>query len=1097
MPILLQKNITGPVLDIQTILDQRLAEGNASSFLHIVPTNRKVRDAERKYLRALPRQTGERFFLFTLETLAVELHNLIAQPRRFIDGPSQAVLLSRAIKNRAPDLRYFKPQRGTRVLQSGTFQKIINVINKLKNEGVYPSLLAIELDTADGGERAKLHDLLTIYEEYERLLGSMYVDTAGFLKIVNEQWDETAGKAVRMHFPNVDLIVISGFDRFSDPELTMIANLTALGGFGTIISFDYFRGNDAVFGHLEINYRKFLEIGFALAEKETFRGSTFSFHCARYLFAEDRKSPGLDLRDRVVLYDAPTRKGEVELIAKIIKRIHQENPETVLSKICVAMFKPDLYTSLFHEVFREYGIPANITDRFSLDQSPCITALLSLLAVRENNFRLRDVMRALTTPFFSFGEGDHRIDAGNLYGIGTGLRVSAGYSTWTKRIERRLAEIKQILATTDDEVEAWRMGAEREGLGKAARDLEGLSSLLEPFRETMRPADFRDRVLALLGHLHVAENILAASHRALEDEQREKDARGLQKFLYFIDEYLDLLESETDNQTLQPLSYYLDTLRTAIPQILYNIRQKWGYGVQVTTLEETRGLEFDVMIIAGLVDGEFPPAYQPEILFSQARREHAERLHPVEHRYLFYQVATNFKKRLFLTTPRRDANRELVASTYIDALASVARFEDLRGSTPSELSEPLFSRQEMYRHAGEILSVRGSELPDAIREEMVRDPEAAGTIGHMREAIEVENSRERNVGLPEYRGILSGKLSPEASRALKSLRERVYSVTQLESYGRCPFQFFADKVLRLSFREEPEEGISGAERGGIIHEILFEFYTERRSKGLPSLGGCDDADFSSAMADMRRIAAAKLDRFVADEAFWKVEKDLILGSDQRKGILNEFLEFERSREYNLRPSYFEVAFGSKVGSRKMTDPKMNLADPVRVGNVQLSGKVDRVDVGTGTLKIIDYKTGATTLRKDEIESGMSLQLPIYLYVIEKILAEQTGDKFSPAAAAHFKLRSPFKEEVIIGNEEYRGAAFETRSRSNILVPTDEKLREVIAEAIAFVNDYVDKISEGVFPVEPKDIDRVCVYCEFKTVCRIQNKPTAEESPTPV
>lgn len=48
------------------------------------------------------------------------------------------------------------------------------------------------------------------------------------------------------------------------------------------------------------------------------------------------------------------------------------------------------------------------------------------------------------------------------------------------------------------------------------------------------------------------------------------------------------------------------------------------------------------------------------------------------------------------------------------------------------------------------------------------------------------------------------------------------------------------------------------------------------------------------------------------------------------------------------------------------------------------------------------------------------------------------------------------------------------------------MRGVISTAVTFVNRYVDNIAGGKFPVEPKDLDRVCRQCDFITVCRIQS-----------
>ncbi len=1094
MPILLQKNIPYHVDDPQGVIEHRLREGRGQSFIHIVPTNRKVRDAERKYLRLLPGTAGERFRLFTLQTLAVEFHAILSPLRRFVDGPSQAVLFQQAMRRIAPSLRYFKLYGGSRFPHRGTLQKIINVINKLKSEGVYPSLLQMELGGVNTDEEVKLRDLLAVYEEYERLLGTRYVDPAGYLKSINEQWDQGTAEKILEHFFGVDLVVISGFDKFSDPEITMLASLSDLRGLGTVISFDYSPDNHQVFGHLEENYKKFLQIGFSEVRKWNPAPSAFRNHIAKRFWRQGSEVPIEDTTRRVSVCSAQTRKDEVELIAKIIKRLIHDQPDLRPVRICVTMFQPKLYTNLFREVFSSYEIPANITDRFPLDQSPCIIGLLSLLTVQEHNFRLRDIMRALTTPYFSFGVADDAVDPGNLYARAIELKIPAGFSTWMRRIQRRLTELHQRISAVGDDIEEWQLLREERGLRKAEADLKRLSEILHPFTTPMRPQEFRERIQTLLADLHIVDHIISSSSPALGDEQREKDARALQKFLYFLDEYLEVIGAEDDNHDSLPLSFYLDTLRTAIPHIRYNIRQKWASGVLVTTLEETRGLEFDVMIIAGLVDGEFPPVYRPEILVSKKRQDITEHFHPVEHRYLFYQVATNFDQRLYLTFPRKDGNRQLLPSPYIEALGSVIRLNDMQGDYPPEIDGHVFSITDVIRHAGTLPSV-----PDAGESEVLRvvhlDDALRATLDHMRLAIRVETSRLVTADAPSYGGMILDGLRPDAVKSLRALRDKVYSVTQLEAYGKCPFHFFAGRILRLAVTPEPEDRVTPLERGSVVHEILFEFYVERRKEQLPPLSQCDDREFALAMNRLQEIAKSYLERFGEGDLLWDIEKEKMLGTAGRRGILNEFLVYERSCNYAIRPTCFEMAFGSQVGGRKATDPEWTVPEPVRVDRVLLRGKIDRVDVGEHALKVVDYKTGGVPFRKDDILAGVGLQLPLYLHVVERILAGRLGKAYIPAAGVYYRLRDPVREEIGIGSNQHRGVVFDKSSRSRNLVQTDEELRGLIATAVTHVNRYVDYIASGRFPVEPKDPGRTCIQCEFITVCRIQNIVVPDQDDT--
>jgi ATP-dependent helicase/nuclease subunit B len=1088
MPVILRKNYHEVIADIEKEVHERLRRGDTNSFIYIAPTKRKIRDLKREFLKMAPNGVSPAPYLFTLETLTAQLYSLICPPRRYISGTVQAVLMSEAVHSIASSLRYFHFQGSAKKLPKGTLQKIIDVINTFKAKGIYRSTLMNELESAEKFEKPKLQDILSIYDSYETLLGDRFVDAAGIFKLVNEQWDEVRAPAeTKLFFNNIDIIFVSGFDEFSDPELTILNNLSNIEGIGMLVLFDYHLENDEVFGHLKENYRKFIENGFQKITTPSNRNKIFAQHIIEHLFKYEDNAQKYPCSKKVTLLASDDRKAEVELIAKLIKRLLIEEPDRDLSRICVAMYRPQLYTNLFREVFGQFGIPVNITDRYYLDQSPLVVSIVSLLAVQQNNFRLNDIMRALSSPYLRLTEDGERVDADNLYEVASLLKITVGWNSWCKRIEDRLKKISSGYLEVDDERDSIQFQHEAHMLQKAHTDLKRIRTLLQPFEDRMMPQEFKERLLSLLDKVQIVEGILSGRSSLLDDEKLEKDTRAYQKFLLFLDEFFEILAFERKDQINENLSFYVNRLREAISQVRYNIRLKYGYGVSVTSFNETRGLNFDVMIVAGLIDGEFPPIYQPEIFFSSNRRAQKESYHLHENRYLFYQAITNFSDHLYITYPRTDSEIDLVPSSFIKALTKIIDLEDCSNKTPVELSAPIYSRHELLRYLGQVenYNINHPDVKDHVKVDNL-DEELTGILNQMRHAVRIEGNRMLNEPISEYNGDIGKGVNDNAKIVLQRFRERVYSVTQLESYGRCPFQFFSNKVLRLNVVKEVEEGISPPEKGGIIHDILFEFYIERRKKHNAPLSQIDDQQFKEALNDLLEIAQRKLHELNIVDIFWDVDKESIIGSKNRKGALREFLELERKNTYTVQPKYFEAAFGPNVGMQDKTDPNFTFDKPVLAGNVRLRGKVDRIDLGENIFRVVDYKTGTKLAAKEDIDIGMSLQLPIYLYAIEHILTTRFEGSYRGAAGVYYILNSPVTEKLGIGSDEHRGKAFEAR-KSNQLVETDEDLRRVIDQAIKFVDEYVDNIAHGYFPVAPKKPEKVCVYCEFRTICRIQPK----------
>lgn len=1083
MPVILYKNFS-LISDIQAEINQRITLNKADTFIFIVPTRRKVRELQREFLKLAPKSTASAFNIFTLETFAAELYNLFCSPKKFLTATTQAVIFENAIRNKVNELKYFLPQGIKYSIPKGTFEKIINVINSLKEAGVYPTSLYEELESVQSDEKLKLKDILNLYEEYESLLGDQFIDGGGIFKELNYSITNSPPlDNFWNRFQNTELILVSGFDEFSDPEITMLDavskfNVKKNNNLGMVISFDYYLNNDELFGHLRENFEKFLGLGFKYHSDQPESKPSFKKHVTKNLFCSDDSTKKLDLSENITLISSRNREEEVEVIAKVIKNLLYNEPGRDLSKICVAMYQPQIYTKLFHEIFPRYGIPANITDRFALDQSAIAVSIISLLNICQNNFRQRDIMRALSSSFFTFANGKSTIDAGNLYAVSVALKITAGRDFWKTRITNRINQLQMDLNTNDDEIEIYHLKNEIESLQKALNDILLLEKYLHPFETQLTPFEFRNSLIKLLNRLQVPENILKLPAGNLE--LLEKDTRAYQKFLQLLDDLIDVLTFQAKEKDRQPLKFYIEQLKAAISQTRYNIRQKYGYGIYITSFEETRGLEFDIMFAVGLVDGEFPPPYSPEIFHSSNRQKKKEIYHLTEMRYLFYQCITNFTEKLFITYPNKDGDIELVRSPFINSLLKILDCGDWQNALPDKITEAVYTEEELLQRIG---SNKGTN--PAYQHNKSFDERMLRHIEFIFKAIEIENSRSSADRMLEYNGRIYNSLSDSSQKYLEKTSDKIYSITQLEKYAKCPFKYFADNILKLNVLEELEEGMTPIEKGSILHEVLFQFYIDRRQKQLPPLFECTDEQFAEAVNNLIELTRTKLDSLKTSDLLYFLEKELILGRGDSKGIIQEFLNAERERKLDVVPTYFEVAFGSRVGSAKLTDPELSKKEPVIVGNIKVRGKIDRVEVGNGFFSVVDYKTGSKLDDFADIESGLALQLPIYLFAVEKILSEQ-NKHLKPAAATYYSLKIPVTEKIALANSELKNKAFVQTRKQAAVLESEIELRQVIDKSIMYVNEYVGAIAKGEFPITTQEkMPKACEYCSFDMICRKQ------------
>lgn len=1031
----------------------------------------------------------------TLESLARALFGALSDAPHIVSGAIQTLLFSAAIRESSSGFRYFKVRGREKQPFRGTFEKIIDVITSLKESGITAALLREEAAAGPPEEQPKLSDMAAVYEAYEEQLRLLRADdVAGIYRFLAGACTQPQFEsAFRTLYPSVTSVSLAGFDEFTRPEIGFINRICSVAGISTSLMFDFLPANRGLFGHLQENYEMFRGLGFlAVRTLEEREDVAFGLpvvqhadhvraavqHIAGTLFNAEFVGARQDLSQHVTLLRSRSRVHEIELICKLVKRLLVDDPRRDPSSICVAMIRPQDYTDIVRELFPRYGIPVNVTDRYALSRSPLVTALMTILQIPMNAYRRDDVLRAARTPYASLPSGTGEIDLQNLEYVSRLLRIVAGYQTWLDRIDTMRARLEEQRSTTGDGSFRSGAGAELRRLEKAKADIRAIEVLMHDITREQSPEMFQRNLLHLIGRIQIPAR-LVDSGLFQEGDLMEKDVRANAKLRDVLDDMIALLQFQEGTARSHPLRFYVEQLRIAVTKERYNIRERFGQGVLVTSIEETRGLPVDVMIVAGLVDGEFPSVYQPEVFFSSSRQQLREQRHAWQNRYLFYQAVTNWSSHLYLSYPEQDNELELVRSSFIDALLKVARLEEFPSPESIPWAADISSAHE-YLEWYAPRAFDGAQENDA-------PPSLRQAMTEVQTSIAVERSRFGAHTLPEYEGIISGTLTPSLHVKLSSLREQVYSASQLETYGRCPYRFFAERVLKLDPVPPFEEDLTPVERGLILHEALFDFFLARRAAGKGSLAGCSDEEFESAVLELGGIISSRLEAVDASGAFWAIEKELILGREGKsEGLVRAFLASEHDRPPGSAPAFFEVAFGSRGRRSERTDPSISLVDPLKIGTLNLSGKIDRIDLGDGFFTVIDYKTGAGIPSYKDLREGLSLQLPLYILAAVEMLRGAGVTGVLPAAGLYYKLGTEVSLSVGMGNREFNSIAFMSKARGGQLLPTDRELQKELKDALGRSEGYVEGIAAGKFPLTlPERIEKVCRTCDFKTMCRIQ------------
>ena len=461
--------------------------------------------------------------------------------------------------------------------------------------------------------------------------------------------------------------------------------------------------------------------------------------------------------------------------------------------------------------------------------------------------------------------------------------------------------------------------------------------------------------------------------------------------------------------------------------------------------------------------------------------------------HYFYQAACRATERLYLSRPLLlEDDSETVASYYIDELrravaplkiesAPIRRDYDGKGldrvSRTSELNVGLVRQQERHIHRGE-------------KQDLLPEPRIKRLLTLARNDSLLSRSALRRIEIERERagesfGPYDGAITQTDLIALLNQRfgaDFVHSASGLSTYGNCAYRFFGQRVLKLEPRGEAALDLQAIDAGKLLHDILRRFFEQHRRQPLYEL------DREALQKELRELADRVFDeheRVVPplNKQIWKIDREI------RKILLDQVLLYElemqeKTATHEVVPAYFEVGFGMKAGTRdpgSSVEP-LELTRSTFVGEetIKVSGQIDRVDVSSDkTLVAYDYKlsTGSSI---DDIRSGRSLQLPIYLEALERLILPD----HTIAGGGYYVIRG--------GNERrnkglHRASALQYSGISGRVgsVMADDDWQRIRNEVIAKIWDFLDHMRAGQFSVNPSEKQKTCRFCDFAAVCRYE------------
>lgn len=300
------------------------------------------------------------------------------------------------------------------------------------------------------------------------------------------------------------------------------------------------------------------------------------------------------------------------------------------------------------------------------------------------------------------------------------------------------------------------------------------------------------------------------------------------------------------------------------------------------------------------------------------------------------------------------------------------------------------------------------------------------------------------------------------------------SYSSLDTFYHCSFRFFLANILNLEQYEETFMKMIGT----MFHSILSVAFQE-------------DFDFESTFS-----------KFVSTKKFSPKENFFI---SKLKVKLQEAIEIikEQNQNSELVHTFYE---------KKVTIHKKKAID------VNFVGIIDKMKYnefnGKKVVSVVDYKTGMPYIELNHLYYGLSMQLPVYLYLLHALFLEdieiagfylqkivhenlpfQKGRDYDKEMKKLYRLEgfSTDNEEILklndssyVDSEMIKGMKVSSKGfYPYTKVLSEEQMKKMVKLVDTKIEEAIVDIQNAHFMINPKMIDNEvigCAFCKFRDIC---------------
>ena len=304
------------------------------------------------------------------------------------------------------------------------------------------------------------------------------------------------------------------------------------------------------------------------------------------------------------------------------------------------------------------------------------------------------------------------------------------------------------------------------------------------------------------------------------------------------------------------------------------------------------------------------------------------------------------------------------------------------------------------------------------------------------------------------------------------------SATALQNYLACPAKFYYATVKNLKAEDEVSESLDYGMFGTVFHDTMRALYTSPCAMSPDFFFDREGQNERKLTDKMEHISRAYIREWLGrpDDVKNKV-KALIL--DQLKAIEvsgRNLVVADVIVKYVMKTLKrdLELLESSGRDSFEMLGREIPLYGEFH--GQRFKGFIDRLDsFADGQARVVDYKTGKVLDDDEDIHDGNAEA------IADRIFAEDVQDR--PKIALQFFIYDMLLKgyEISEGREIYNSVystahLFKDPPKT---MPLNEKFYDAVSERLRTL---LDAMRDPEVPFRRTEDEKVCEYCDFKTIC---------------